>query len=87
MAKTLNVIALLDSKGQDASGALAACKAAEAKLLAEQAAYHKDKGLKHDPEKHGLARAQVANIAKRHVSPAAWEMFGDDLVSEIWDTL
>lgn len=87
MAKTTNVIALLDSKGQDASGALAACKAAEAKLQAEQEAFHKSKNLKHDAEKHGLARAQVANIAKRFVSSAAWELFGDDLVAEIWDAL
>lgn len=87
MAKTPNVIALLDAKGQDATGALNAVKAAEAKLQAEQAAFHKDKNLKHDPEKHGLTRAQVANIAKRFVSSAAWEMFGDDLVAEIWDAL
>lgn len=87
MAKTANVIALLDSKGQDASGALKAVQAAEAKLQAEQAAYHKEKNLKHDAEKHGLTRAQVANIAKRFVSSASWELFGDDLVSEIWDAL
>lgn len=87
MAKTANVIALLDSKGQDASGALAACKAAEAKLQGEQAEFHKAKNLKHDAEKHGLTQAQVANIAKRYVSPAAWELFGLDLVSEIWDAL
>lgn len=87
MAKTANVIALLDSKGQDATGALNAVKAAEAKLLGEQAAYHKDRNLKHDPDKHGLTRAQVANIAKKFVSSAAWELFGDDLVSEIWDAL
>lgn len=87
MSKTPNVIALLDSKGQDATGALNAVKAAEAKLQAEQAAFHKEKNQKHDAEKHGLARAQVANIAKRFVSSAAWELFGDDLVSEIWDAL
>jgi len=87
MAKTTNVIALLDSKGQDASGALAACKAAEEKLQAEQKAFHEAKKLKHDPDKHGLARGQVANIAKRFVSAASWELFGDDLVSEIWDAL
>lgn len=87
MAKTTNVIALLDSKGQDASGALAACKAAEAKLQAEQKVFHESKGLKHEADKHGLARGQVSNIAKRFVSPASWELFGDDLVSEIWDAL
>ena len=87
MAKTPNVIALLDAKGQDASGALNAVKAAEARLQAEQAAFHKDKNLTHDPEKHGLARPQVANIARKFVSSAAWELFGDDLVSEIWDAL
>lgn len=86
MAKS-NAIALLDSKGQDASGALEAVKAAEAKLQADQAAFHKSIGKEHKAEAHGLTRAQVANIAKRHVSPAAWELFGDDLVSEIWDAL
>lgn len=87
MAKTANVIALLDSKGQDASGALAACKAAEAKLQGEQEAAHKAMGKKHDAEKHGLTVPQVQNIARRHVSSAAWELFGADLVSEIWDAL
>lgn len=81
------VIALLDSKGQDASGALAEVQAAEAKLQGEQKAKHESAGLQHDPLKHGLTRPQVANIARRHVSPAAWELFGDDLVAEIWDAL
>ena len=87
MAKTPNVIALLDAKGQDASGALAAVKAAEAKLQGEQAAFHKERNLKHDPDKHGLTRAQVANIARKFISVAAWDLFSDDLVSEIWDAL
>lgn len=87
MAAPVKWSEVLAVKGEPVSAISAKVAKSEKVLQAQQEAYNKSKGAKHDPEIHGLSRNKVESIVRPMLSGAAWNFCGKEYVAELFEAL